>query len=246
MIMGMYDERGLYIIFGTMAAVAIIGAIMIIAVYILIGLLLSKLNKLIYGKNTVMAWIPPFNVYLLGKLTVGKWLGWFLVLCYFFDSELKITINGITKTITVFPEILANIVEKVYFIGIIILFICAIIKYDRLKNNKRNDGIVSSNQPGQTSNSELNSAIKNFEQNMMMNDKVPEEKIEKEIVSNVPVDSSNIVIPEMNPINNNVIVEQEASINENVEESAIQTTVTEQKAEHVISDNIQNDKIDSL
>ena len=37
MVMGMYDERGLYAIFGTMAAVLVIGIIMIITIYVLIG-----------------------------------------------------------------------------------------------------------------------------------------------------------------------------------------------------------------
>lgn len=221
MIMGMYDERGLYIIFGTMAAVAIIGAIMIIAVYILIGLLLSKLNKLIYGKNTVMAWIPPFNVYLLGKLTVGKWLGWFLVLCDIFNSSLD-------KKIPIFPELLGNTIEEVYSLGVIVLFICAIIKYDRLKNNKKNCDTVNSNQIIQTSNSELNPTIKNIDKNMMMNDKVLEEKSEQEIVSNVSSDSSSVVSSATKAIGNNT------------------TTTGKQKAESIISDNIQNDKIDSL
>lgn len=47
--------------------------------YVLTGLLLTKLNKLMYGVNTPLAWIPIANTFLLGKLTVNETFGWIFV-----------------------------------------------------------------------------------------------------------------------------------------------------------------------
>ena len=53
-------DKFLYIIIGIM--------IVVLLIYIGISIFLNKLNKVIYKKGTIMAFLPIFNVYLLGKL----------------------------------------------------------------------------------------------------------------------------------------------------------------------------------
>ena len=61
----------------------VIVLILVIVLYVVLGIVLNKLNKLMYGKGTAMAWIPLANIYLLGKLTVSKLLGWILLVVLF-------------------------------------------------------------------------------------------------------------------------------------------------------------------
>ena len=94
--------------------------ILLLALYIVQAILLSKLNKLIEGQKTSLGWIPFANTYLLGKLTINDAGGWGLLL-------LQILSTGI---------IFENFKETfltVYSIASLILFISAIIKYFRLK-----------------------------------------------------------------------------------------------------------------
>ena len=60
--------------------------ILIIIMYVFMGVFLGKLNKLIYGKGTPMAWIPLLNTYLMGKLVVNKVFGMILVIIPFIIS----------------------------------------------------------------------------------------------------------------------------------------------------------------
>ena len=60
--------------------------ILIIIMYVFMGVFLGKLNKLIYGKGTPMAWIPLLNTYLMGKLVVNKVFGIILVIIPFIIS----------------------------------------------------------------------------------------------------------------------------------------------------------------
>lgn len=74
----------------------------IVIVYIVTGIVLTILNKLMYGKGTPMAWIPVFSTYLLGKLTVNKLFGWVLVIGIFITGNYTTTVNGVEKNIYYF------------------------------------------------------------------------------------------------------------------------------------------------
>ncbi len=117
--------------------------VLALIIYILIAIFLNKLNKLIYGKGTAMAWIPIANVYLLGKLTVNKLVGWLLIICFFSTGTVTTTVNGVETTNSILPEKIRWLVSSALSIGIFVLFIYAIVKYIRLKKEKRRGEFVN-------------------------------------------------------------------------------------------------------
>ena len=112
--------------------------IVVLAIYIAVSIFLNKFNKLVYGTGTALAWIPICNVYLLGKLTFNKIVGWVLVACIFLTASYSTTINGVTKTYTILPSNISDTVEDIYGLAVFILLIYAIIKYNKLKKEKNN------------------------------------------------------------------------------------------------------------
>ena len=107
----------------------VITAIVLIIIYIILGIYLNKLNYILYGKKTPMAWIPIVNIYLLGKLTFNKIVGWILIGCMFLQSETTVTINGVSKTSSFLPENIKEPFSKVFSIVCVLLIIYSIIKY---------------------------------------------------------------------------------------------------------------------
>ncbi|MDD6271988.1 MAG: hypothetical protein PUA90_00505 [bacterium] len=83
-----------------------------------------------------MAWIPIFDVYLLGKLTINKFVGWILVICIFLTGTYTTTINGVETIHTILPESISCTISTIYNIAFLGLFIYAIVKYNRLKKEK--------------------------------------------------------------------------------------------------------------
>ena len=47
--------------------------------YVILGATLSHCSKAKYGNKSTLAWIPIANIYLLGKLIAGPFLGWILI-----------------------------------------------------------------------------------------------------------------------------------------------------------------------
>ena len=84
---------------------------------ILPGILLYKLNKVMRLEKSIIAWIPIYNIYLLGKLTINELFARLLVIGLFIFIGWDIT--GI-----------------LYCITIALLYIYAIIKYIKLKKQK--------------------------------------------------------------------------------------------------------------
>ena len=123
-------------VLGALAGFLVVILLIILAIYIAIAVFLNKFNKLVYGKGTAKSWIPIANVYLLGKLTVNKFVGWILVACIILTGRLTITVNGIKTVYTLLPESINSIVSSLYNITVIVLFIYAIVKYNKLKKNK--------------------------------------------------------------------------------------------------------------
>lgn len=116
----------------------IIFIIIFIAIYIAVGIFLNKFNKLVYGKGTPMAFIPIVNIYLLGKLTVGKPVGLILVFVPFLTGTLTTNINGVENTYTLLPADISNKISMIVNIVTFGLFIYAIFLYFKLKKEKNN------------------------------------------------------------------------------------------------------------
>lgn len=143
-----------------------------ITIYIIQGILLNKLNKLMYGKGTPMAWIPIANIYLLGKLTVNKIVGWILITCIFLTSKFTITVNGIEKSYTILPESINSIIYPLYSLTIIGLVIYAIVKYFKLKKNVQQNNLANTNNINNQNTSSLNTQTQynNINTNDSLND----------------------------------------------------------------------------
>ncbi len=129
-------------VFGAFSGLIVISVIMLILLFLIciithiaLAIFLNKLNKLTTGKGTALAWIPVCNIYLLGKLTFNKIVGWILVGVVFLTTTFSITINGVRTVHTILPEGLRSIVQTFYNIAIVGLLIYAIIKYIKLKKN---------------------------------------------------------------------------------------------------------------
>lgn len=119
---------------GIMAGILLLILVIAIAFYVTAGIVLFKLNRIIYGTGTPMAWIPFCNIYLLGKLTFNKCVGWILIILGLFSSTFQFTINGQNVISgTILPSDIIPIISTGYSIVVIILFIYAIVKYIRLR-----------------------------------------------------------------------------------------------------------------
>lgn len=122
-------------------ATLIVGLIVfaiVIGIYVLQGLFLTKFNKLVNGKGTPLAWIPICNVYLLGKLCINKIVGWILVGCILITGKFTVTINGVKNVYTILPKNITSLISSLSSLAIFGLFIYGIIKYNNLKQQKQN------------------------------------------------------------------------------------------------------------
>lgn len=119
---------------GIMFGILLIILVIAMAFYVTTGIILFKLNIILYGKGTPMAWIPFCNIYLLGKLTVNKWMGWLLIILGLISTLFQIDLMG-NNVIggTLLPPGIVLLISTGYSIIVLILFIYAIIKYIRLR-----------------------------------------------------------------------------------------------------------------
>ena len=133
--------EGLGALVGIFAFLGIFIFVIVIVIYILQAIFLNKFNKLVYGKGTALAWIPICNLYLLGKLTVNKLVGWILVILLFITGETTTTINGVTTTQSILPQGINSIISPIYSLAVLGLFIYAIVKYFQLKKSGVNNQV---------------------------------------------------------------------------------------------------------
>ena len=123
--------------FQTLAVWLIVILVVVVIVYIAVGIFLNKFNKLVYGKGTPMAFIPFANIYLLGKLTVGKTVALILVLVPILNGTFTTNINGVENTYTLLPTDISSKVSIVTNIVTFGLFIFAIYLYFKTKREKK-------------------------------------------------------------------------------------------------------------
>lgn len=107
-------------------------------VYIILGVVLTKLNKKIYGKATILAWLPFFNIYLLGKLTIGRLMGFVLVFFSLLGTRYEFSNDGNTVIYVIIPDFLRPYYLVFTALIIISLFICAIVKLNKLSKGEEN------------------------------------------------------------------------------------------------------------
>ena len=85
--------------------------IFLIIGYILMGISLYKINKNREHKGSWMAWVPIFNVYLLGKLGCNKIVGMVCSIAIILCTSFTVSINGIVKqNFSIFPTIISSII----------------------------------------------------------------------------------------------------------------------------------------
>ena len=120
------------------------------AVYLTCGIVLTKLHKLKYGKGNILAWIPYCNYYLLGKLTVNKYMGWGLaslaVLSTALSSTLAMNLVGNTMTLAKVRASVSELTSSLSFI----LLIYAIVEYFDLKKKQEGNNEKITNSQSKT------------------------------------------------------------------------------------------------
>lgn len=130
--------------FAFLGAFIIAFFILVIILYAFMGVFLGKLNKIMYGKKTVMSWIPVLNTYLMGKLAFNKIVGIILVIIPFvimlipnadFSNTSTSNQNGTIVTQTASVS-LNNILLFIYSLVCLVIFVITVIKYFKLKNNR--------------------------------------------------------------------------------------------------------------
>lgn len=105
----------------------------LLILYVIFSSILSKANKTIYEEKNIFAWIPIFNLYLLGKIAINKIIGVILVLLVFLIGSLI----SIPYFQNVIPSYIVDILSLVFIFVIIILFFIVLAKYFKIKKRKR-------------------------------------------------------------------------------------------------------------
>ena len=130
--------EGLENVFLLLKGFAILVLSFVLIVYIILGVVLTKLNKKIYGKATILAWLPFFNIYLLGKLTIGRLMGFVLVFFSLLGTRYEFSNDGNTVIYVIIPDFLRPYYLVFTALIIISLFICAIVKLNKLSKGEEN------------------------------------------------------------------------------------------------------------
>lgn len=124
----------------SLATFSLLYIIISIILWIIEGIIINKLHKEMYGKATALAWVPFCNIYLLGKLTINKTVGWALAISKILTYTITTTVNGVQKTYSILPSSISTLLSGIVGIITFCLLIYAIVKYKRLEksNNIQN------------------------------------------------------------------------------------------------------------
>ena len=112
-------------------------SLVLLFLYFMFGRFLNKLNYVLYGKHSILAWIPFFNIYLLGKLTINRFMGLMLAILNIIPNILwyeKKCLNGycINNTMFLLPDDVNLIITLITLITIVLLYIYAHFKYKKV------------------------------------------------------------------------------------------------------------------
>ena len=114
----------------------IISIIVAVILHAIIGMYIDKLKLLKGEPRTNWELVPFTNVYLLGKHTFNRVVGFILFVCLFFVVNWTITLFGQRFGFMIFNDSLRHILFTIYLIIIVIILICAMVKYNRLTDGK--------------------------------------------------------------------------------------------------------------
>ncbi len=227
------------------AAIGIFIVILVIAAYIAEGILLYKLNKLMYGKGTPLAWIPICNTYLLGKLTVNKIVGWILVACMFLTANFTITINGVETTKSLLPASIVSVLSPIYSMAVFGLLIYAIIKYVDLKKKANSNQIFEAN--NQNMGNSYQNVQTNFVEPTIQNTNISTPIDSQSVTNNVQQNSFESSNQNVNPVNQPVNPQpnEQNSVFNNIQANPIGSTnpfqsVNSQVEPTINPQNVQN------
>lgn len=105
--------------------------------FILQGLITNKLNKSIYGRGSIFAFIPFLNMFTLGKVCADEIVGLVLALMLILCFRLNVSIGGVDKTFALIPESTSSILLPYCLFMIISLYIYSIFKFFRSIKDKK-------------------------------------------------------------------------------------------------------------
>ena len=99
--------------------------IVVMICYVALAIFLTNFSKKIEGKPNIMAWIPFSNIYLLGKLTFSKDVGYGLLALLILSCTLTLKIDRMTIILSL-PSILQMILGAAFagaFVAVFIFYI---------------------------------------------------------------------------------------------------------------------------
>ena len=147
--------------------ISILCFLIAVFIYSICSVTINELNKAKYGKTSWMAWIPPFNLFLLGKLTIHTIFGILLAIGLFLSIGVTVTTNGVQEYYSILPENILIPYTIVYSAIIIILLIYAHIKAKALI---RKEGEKNEASDFQNNNENLNNPIIEKQKSEVIND----------------------------------------------------------------------------
>ena len=109
--------------------------IVVMICYVALAILLNNFSKKIEGKPNIMAWIPFSNIYLLGKLTFSKDVGYGLLALLILSCTLTLKIDRMTIILSL-PSVLQMILGAAFAGAFVAVLIFGIRKYEKLKKEK--------------------------------------------------------------------------------------------------------------
>ncbi len=104
-----------------------------LGLYILVGMVLSKANKQKFGVETPMAWFPIVNIYLIGKISSSKTMGWLLLIGLVLTCEWATVDGTIKRTVGFMPQPY-RLIFNYAIIGVIVMLFLKIV-YDLMHNS---------------------------------------------------------------------------------------------------------------
>lgn len=110
----------------------IIGLLLVIVFYSMISVFLNELHNAKYGKTTILSWIPPFNVYILGKMVLHPIIGLLLVIGLLFGICISFNISGLEKVHNLLPSNYVLPYQITYGVIILAFFVIAKFKLKRI------------------------------------------------------------------------------------------------------------------
>ena len=109
--------------------------IVVMICYVALAIFLTNFSKKIEGKPNIMAWIPFSNIYLLGKLTFSKDVGYGLLALLILSCTLTLKIDRMTIILSL-PSVLQMILGAAFAGAFVAVLIFGIRKYEKLKTGE--------------------------------------------------------------------------------------------------------------